>query len=27
MLTMIEIVILLIPLLRRTWRDHRGGSR
>jgi len=27
MLTMIGIVILLIPLLRRTWRDHRGGSR
>lgn len=24
MLTMIGIVILLIPLLRRTWRDHRG---
>ncbi len=27
MLTMVGIVILLIPLLRRTWRDHRGGSR
>lgn len=26
MLTMIGIVILLIPLLRRTWRDHRGSS-
>ncbi len=26
MLTMIGIVILLVPLLRRTWRDHRGGS-
>ncbi len=26
MLTMIGIVILLIPLLRRTWRDHKGGS-
>jgi multiple sugar transport system permease protein len=25
MLTMVGIVILLIPLLRRTWRDHRGG--
>jgi multiple sugar transport system permease protein len=25
MLTMIGIVILLIPLLARTWRDHRGG--
>ncbi|MEO1687322.1 MAG: sugar ABC transporter permease [Pseudomonadota bacterium] len=24
MLTMVGIVILLIPLLRRTWRDHRG---
>ena len=24
MLTMIGIVILLFPLLRRTWRDHRG---
>ena len=23
MLTMIGIVVLLIPLLRRTWRDHR----
>jgi len=27
MLTMIGIVILLIPLLMRTWRDHRGASR
>ncbi len=27
MLTMIGIVALLVPLLRRTWRDHRGGSR
>ncbi|MEL7215335.1 MAG: sugar ABC transporter permease [Pseudomonadota bacterium] len=26
MLTMIGIVILLIPLLIRTWRDHRGTS-
>ncbi|WP_299626304.1 carbohydrate ABC transporter permease [Pelagibius sp.] len=26
MLTMIGIVILLIPLLMRTWRDHRGSS-
>jgi multiple sugar transport system permease protein len=25
MLTMIGIVILLIPLLARTWRDHRGS--
>jgi multiple sugar transport system permease protein len=25
MLTMIGIVILLIPLLRRTWRDHKGS--
>ena len=25
MLTMIGIVILLIPLLRKTWRDHKGG--
>ena len=25
MLTMVGIVVLLIPLLRRTWRDHRGG--
>jgi multiple sugar transport system permease protein len=24
MLTMVGIVILLIPLLRRTWRQHRG---
>ena len=24
MLTMIGIVILLLPLLRRTWREHRG---
>ncbi len=26
MLTMVGIVFLLIPLLRRTWRDHHGGS-
>jgi len=26
MLTMIGIVILLIPLLRRTWRDHKGSA-
>ncbi|NNL34211.1 MAG: sugar ABC transporter permease [Rhodobacteraceae bacterium] len=26
MLTMIGIVFLLVPLLRRTWRDHRGSS-
>lgn len=26
MLTMIGIAILLVPLLRRTWRDHRGTS-
>lgn len=26
MLTMIGIVILLIPLLRRTWRDHKGKT-
>lgn len=25
MLTMIGIAILLVPLLRRTWRDHKGG--
>ena len=25
MLTMIGIVVLLVPLLRRTWRDHRGA--
>lgn len=25
MLTLIGIVILLVPLLRRTWRDHRGA--
>lgn len=25
MLTMIGIVILLVPLLRRTWRDHKRG--
>jgi multiple sugar transport system permease protein len=25
MLTMIGIVILLVPLLRRTWRDHRSA--
>jgi multiple sugar transport system permease protein len=27
MLTMIGIVILLIPLLRNTWRQHRGTAR
>lgn len=27
MLTMIGIVLLLIPVLRRTWRDHKGGRR
>ena len=26
MLTMVGIVILLIPLLRRTWREHRGKT-
>ncbi len=26
MLTMVGVVILLIPLLRRTWRDHKGGA-
>ncbi|MEJ6392637.1 sugar ABC transporter permease [Gymnodinialimonas sp. 2305UL16-5] len=26
MLTMVGIVIILIPLLRRTWRDHKGSS-
>lgn len=26
MLTMIGIVVLLIPLLQRTWRDHKGSS-
>ncbi|RVT85713.1 sugar ABC transporter permease [Rhodobacteraceae bacterium CCMM004] len=25
MLTMIGIVVILMPLLRKTWRDHRGG--
>ena len=25
MLTMIGIVVLLVPLLRKTWRDHRGA--
>ncbi|MGI9487676.1 MAG: carbohydrate ABC transporter permease [Geminicoccaceae bacterium] len=25
MLTMVGIVIILIPLIRRTWRDHQGG--
>ena len=25
MLTMVGIVVLLVPLLRRTWRDHRGS--
>ncbi|RMD94362.1 MAG: sugar ABC transporter permease [Alphaproteobacteria bacterium] len=27
MLTMIGIVIILIPLLRRSWREHRGAVR
>jgi len=26
MLTMVGIVIILVPLLRRTWRDHHGKS-
>jgi multiple sugar transport system permease protein len=26
MLTMVGIVILLIPLLRKTWRDHKGST-
>lgn len=26
MLTMIGIVFILIPLLRKTWRDHKGGQ-
>jgi multiple sugar transport system permease protein len=26
MLTMVGIVLLLIPLLRRTWREHRGRA-
>ncbi|NNF70767.1 MAG: sugar ABC transporter permease [Rhodobacteraceae bacterium] len=26
MLTMIGIVFLLVPLLRRTWRDHKGST-
>lgn len=26
MLTMIGIVILLVPLIRRTWRDHKGSA-
>jgi multiple sugar transport system permease protein len=26
MLTMIGIVLILIPPLRRTWRDHKGIS-
>lgn len=26
MLTMIGIVVLLVPLLRRTWQDHKRGS-
>jgi multiple sugar transport system permease protein len=25
MLTMIGIAILLVPLLKRTWRDHKGS--
>ncbi len=27
MLTMIGIVIILYPLLQRTWRDHKGAAR
>jgi multiple sugar transport system permease protein len=27
MLTMVGIVIILIPLIRRTWRDHRASMR
>lgn len=27
MLTMIGVVILLVPMLRRAWRDHRGTAR
>ena len=27
MLTMVGIVILLVPLLEKTWRDHRAGLR
>ncbi|MGJ8530170.1 carbohydrate ABC transporter permease [Maritalea sp.] len=26
MLTMIGIVLLLMPLVRKTWRDHKGGE-
>jgi multiple sugar transport system permease protein len=26
MLTMVGIALLLVPLLRRTWRDHKGRS-
>lgn len=26
MLTMIGVVIILVPLLRRTWRDHKRGA-
>ena len=26
MLTMVGIIILLIPLIMRTWRDHKGGQ-
>jgi multiple sugar transport system permease protein len=26
MLTMIGIVLLLVPLIMRTWRDHKGGK-
>ncbi|MTH95936.1 carbohydrate ABC transporter permease [Roseibium sp. RKSG952] len=25
MLTMIGIIVLLVPLLQKTWRDHKGG--
>ena len=27
MLTMIGVVILLVPMLRRVWREHREGAR
>ncbi len=27
MLTMVGIVVLLVPLLRKTWNDHRGAIR
>ena len=26
MLTMVGIVIILVPLLNKTWRDHKGGA-